>query len=380
MTQYSNLDAPRYRKPRFIDLDAPKPKRRSRRKRLIIWLAILLILGGGLFAFYRTPFVQSILAPISFFARLAQPVKLTEVDGRVNALILGLDSRTDSFQGLTDTILVGSVSVAEGQPALISIPRDFWVTLPCGNNKINVAYNCGGGAYQANTRFDQEKAANFAKTKIEGILGIKIPYWVVVDFEGFKEIINTLEGVKVCVERTFDDYSYPVPGRENAHPLSSRYEHLHFEAGCQVMSGETALKYARSRNGTNGEGSDFARALRQQKVILGVKDKILSLNLLLNPGKLSKLYQDITNAVRTNASFGEIRKALEIAGKLGDLSQVKSLVVDPASGLVYHPANSAPYGGAYVLIPKVGNYSKIQAAVRKLLFGSETGEKSGGKP
>src|SRR4030042_6332704 len=137
------------------------------------------------------------------------------------------------------------------------------------------------------------------------------------------------------------------------------------------MTGEVALKYARSRMGTNGEGSDFARVRRQQNVIKGVKDKTLSLNLLLNPGKLVELYQQLKEAVKTNAGFGEIQRALEIAGKLGDLSQVKSLVLDPDSALVYHP-DPALYGGAYVLVPKGGNFLGIQQAVRKLLFGEET--------
>lgn len=358
---------------RVIDLDVPKPKRGLKRKRWLIALAILLVLSGGLLAFSRTPFVQSLLAPISFVARLVQPVKLAEADGRVNVLILGLDSRTDVFQGLTDTILVGSVSVAEGQPALVSIPRDFWVTLPCGNNKINVTYNCGGGAYQTLAKFDQEKAANFAKTKIGEILGIEIPYWVVVNFEGFKEVIDTFGGIKVTVDTAFTDCDYPTPNYKT--------KCISFKAGTQTMNGEKALEYARSRHGT--ALGDFDRVRRQQKVIMAVKDKIMSLNLLLNPSKLSQLYQQINAAIKTNASFGEIRKVLELAGKFGDLSQVSSLVLDPASGLVYSPSiaeRKKLYGGAYVLVPKAGNFTKIQAAVRKLLFGSETEKVSNGQP
>jgi len=181
-----------------------------------------------------------------------------------------------------------------------------------------------------------------------------------------------LGGINVTVERAFRDCAYPTP--------DYGYKCISFKAGRQLMDGKTALEYARSRMGTNGEGSDFARVRRQQNVILGVKNKVFSANLLLNPAKLSKLYRDLTSAIHTNASFGEMKKALEIAGKLGDLGQIESLVLDPDSGLVYHPANSAPYGGAYVLVPKGGNFSKIQAAVRKLFFGSETGESSGGKP
>jgi len=354
---------------RRIDIDKIGFLRRKKRRRRILIIAVLsvLLLSGVVFAVSRTGFLRALLAPVSFVARLVNPIELKEEEGRINVLVLGLDTRGGTGLMNTDTILVGSFSVLEGEPAMVSIPRDFWMNLsPYGYGRINAAYSRGGT--QKDGSFDEEAGVAFAGAKIEEILGIKIPYWVVVDFEGFEQIIGTLGGVEICVEKTFDDYSYPVPGREAAHPVSSRYEHLHFDAGCQAMDGPTALKYARSRSGTNGEGSDFARARRQQKVILAVKDKVFSLDLLLNPAKLATLFDQVTKTVRTNASFGEVQRGLEIAAKLGDLSAVESLVLDPDSGLVYHPANAAPYGGAYVIVPKVSGYAKIHEAIRNLLY------------
>uniref|UniRef100_A0A832E0N5 LytR family transcriptional regulator n=1 Tax=candidate division WWE3 bacterium TaxID=2053526 RepID=A0A832E0N5_UNCKA len=358
---------------RYLDLDyIRKPTRRFRRRTLLVVLLAVLLLAGGVFALSRIGFFQSLLAPVSFIVNLGKPASLQEVEGRVNALILGLDTRGGGGLMNTDTILVGSISMVGEDPALISIPRDFWTNLaPYGYARINVAYSYG--RTQKDGTFDEEKGIAFAKSKVEEILGIRIPYWVLVDFEGFKEIIDTLGGVEICVERAFDDYSYPVPGRESDPVISRRYEHLRFEAGCQVMDGETALKYARSRSGTGGEGSDFARMRRQQKVIFAVKDKVLSLNLLLDIGKLNKLYRQFSSAVQTNAGLGEIKRGLEIANLLTDLDQIKSLVLDPESGLVYHP-DSSLFGGAYVLVPQGGNFDKIHAAVRKLFFGEETTE------
>ncbi len=197
---------------------------------------------------------------------------------------------------------------------------------------------------------------------------------MIVDFTGFKEIIDTLKGIEVCVEHTFDDNSYPIPGKEAAIPLSARYEHLHFDAGCQTMDGETALKYSRSRMGTAGEGSDFARVRRQQKVILAVKDKIMSLSLLFNPGKVAALYRQFTGTIRTNVSLGEAQRALELLYKFDDeMENVESLVLDPQSGLTYHPPESST-GGAYVLLPKGGNFSAIHAAVQDLFSGAAAEE------
>ena len=353
---------------KYLDLDAHRPKRGRKLKRWLVPLAILLVLGGGLLAFSRTPFVQSLLAPVSFFAQLLEPTKLVEVDGRVNVLVLGLDTRTDGFSGLTDTILVGSISILEGDPALISIPRDFMVKIP-NRVKITTVYNYGG--IKKDGKFDIQKGVDFSKSKIEEVLGIKIPYWVVVNFEGFKEIIDTLGGISVTVDTAFKDCAYPTP--------NYGYKCISFKKGTQVMNGEKALEFARSRHGT--ALGDFDRARRQQKVIVAVKEKVMSLDLLLNPSKLSKLYQQITTAVRTNASFGEIKRALEVGAKLGEIPQIKSLVLDPDSGLVYHPDNSL-YGIGYVIVPKEGEtyYTKVQAAVQKLFFGTNSGADSGGKP
>jgi len=355
---------------RQLDLDPLKArKKRVRKKRFIIFgliILLLVILGG--FAFSQIGFIRSILTPVSFIARLINPIQLKESDGRVNVLVLGLDTRGSGGLMNTDAILVGSFSLLEGDPALISIPRDLWINLsPYGYGRINSAYSRGG---LSGGKFNEEKGITFAKEKVSEILGIEIPYWVLLDFEGFARIIDTLGGIEVCVERTFDDYAYPVPGKESATPLSARYEYLHFDAGCQNMDGETALKYARSRTGTNSEGSDFARVRRQQRVILGVRDKVLSINLLLNPGKLASLYKQITDSVKINASLGEVQRALEIASKFEYLSEADNLILDPDSKLVYHPP-SAAYGGAYVLVPEGGNFKKIHTAVQKLLYKAE---------
>ncbi|MEX0587484.1 MAG: LCP family protein [Patescibacteria group bacterium] len=352
---------------RYIDLDAPKPKKRSRRRRWLVGILVsLLLLGGGLFALSRTPFGQNLLAPVSFFAQLVKPVSLTEVDGRVNVLVLGVDTRSSGWSGLTDTILVGSISTLEGDPALVSIPRDFMVRIP-SRVKINTVYSYGGT--QKDGKFDIQKGLDSSKAKIEEVLGIKIPYWVVVNFEGFREVIDTLGGISVTVDSNYSSCSYPTS--------DYKYKCISFKAGTQTMNGEKALEFARYRNGSD----DFDRARRQQKVITAVKDKIMSSNLLLDPGKLSNLYQQISAAVKTNASFGEIKRALEIGAKLGDLPQIKNLILDPDSGLVFHPKDSL-YGIGYVIVPKEGetSYAKIQAAVRKLLFGSGADSTSEAQP
>lgn len=347
---------------RQINLDG-KPRKKG--FWLVIGVLVFLIALGAVFA--KIGFWSS----VSFVADIVAPTQLKQTDGRVNALILGLDTRPagNAAGGSlnTDTILIGSISATGGDPALISVPRDFWANLaPYGWGKINSAYYYGGT--QKDGSFDEAKGVEFAKAKIEEILGIPIHYYAVIDFASFKEVIDTLGGVNICVEQAFDDYLYPVEGKENAPIISQRYEHLHFNAGCQLMDGETALKYSRSREGTNGEGNDFARARRQQKVILAVKDKLSSLNLLTDSGKIVELYQQFSKSIKTDLTFNELRRILEISQKFAKFPETKNLVLDPDSQLVYHP-NPDLYGGAYVVVPTGGDYEKIHTAVSKFLFG-----------
>jgi len=362
---------------RQVNFDQFKTVRRKKRVRsLILGLALLLVLGGAAYGVYRTGLLQT----VSFVARLINPVQLKEEEGRVNVLILGLDTRGDNWSGLTDTILVGSISQTEGDPVLISLPRDFWVSMTCpialGAKKINAAYNCGGGAYSSG-KFDQGKAISLAKAKVEEILGIKIPYYAVVNFEGFKEVVDTLGGVNVCIEEAFTDNAYPVAGRENAYPVYSRYEVVKFSAGCQTLTGDRALKYARSRHGTaNG---DFDRARRQQQVMMGVKDKILTLDFFLNPQKVATLFSQLNKAVKTNVTLGELQRGMDIAASLKEISAPESLVLDtnPELGLMIHPPT--PRYGAYVIIPTAGetNYTQIQKKVRALLYAPKIQEAQG---
>jgi LCP family protein required for cell wall assembly len=324
--------------------------------------------------FYRGSILAAILRPISFAARLINPVRLQETDGRTNILILGLDTRVRGGLLNTDTILVGSFSLTEGDPVLVSIPRDFWVSFETGGvGKINSAYAL---AAAHDGTIDEERGVEALKAVVERVLGIPIHYWAIVSFEGFTYVIDTLDGINVCVDTTFDDYSYPVPGRENAFPLTSRYEWLHFDAGCQEMDGETALKYSRSRMGTAGEGSDFARARRQQKVVRATADKALSLSLLFNPGKIASLYQQITETIRTNASVLEAERGLSLVYEFrDDLGDIRSLVVDPESGLTARCA-PAQCGDAYAIVPAGGDFSAIHGAVHELLFGVVAGATS----
>lgn len=339
---------------------------------LVVVIVFVLLFGKNVIALFN---------PVSIVSNIAMP-NLRETDGRTNILLLGLDRRSSGAETsvLTDTLLFASVGRVEGNVAMISLPRDLWVEIDGKNPhylKINSVYAVDGMDKLVETT--------------EDVLGMPIHYYGIVDFSLFKDAIDILGGIEVDVENSFVDYQYPVEGVEadlcgrsqaqidamSDSPLHvvfpCRYETVEFEAGLQTMDGETALKYVRSRKGTNNEGTDFARSRRQQNVIMAIKQKILSLDTIMDLSKVKELYDLYVDSVDTNLTFSDIQGFYLLSQQI-EFESVRSIVLDDRSGaeeggLLYHPTDSSLYGGAYVLVPKVGNYSQIHAYVQRYIFG-----------
>ena len=357
---------------RFVDVRAGNAHRRietaknvKKSRRFPVKLVILFLVAFFVLLSYnsiRRRGFSALLDPISIVTSVVGSSDLLETDGRTNLLILGLDTRLGQVDSptLTDTIIVASLGHAKNDVLMISLPRDLWVKSSSGNySKLNAVYELSGIS-------DSVKV-------VEEILGVPVHYYAVVDFVAFTKMIEVLGGIDVDVETTFDDYYYPVEGMENAEDLNQRYTHVHFDKGLQKMDATTALIFSRSRKGDNGEGTDFARAKRQQKVILAIRNKALSFETLANPIKLKELYDTYKEYVQTNVGLSEI-EALYQAGEKIETESIRAIVLDDRSeeaqgGLLHAPEDTTLYGGSYVLIPKVGNYSQIHAYISKFLFG-----------
>ncbi len=294
--------------------------------------------------------------------------KLKETDGRTNILLLGVDGRTAGGMvgsQLTDTIMLISVGKDAGDAVTISVPRDLWVRSSSGGYyKINELYATYGGKDGSGTAEVVSAVAD--------VLGIPVHYHLVVNFALFKQVIDILGGVEVNVENSFTDALYPIEGMEDAQPESARYETISFTQGVTKMDGDLALKYARSRHGDNGEGSDFARARRQQNLLRAVKEKALSAQTLLDFSKVRALYELYSKNLDTDLDLSSLQLFYDLA-KSNSFDNMRSVVLDDGSevengGLLYSPADLTLYGGKYVLIPKAGDYSQIHAHVQKYLF------------
>lgn len=271
------------------------------------------------------------------------PVKGEEAD-RINVLILGYGGEGHPGGGLTDTIMVASLKPSTDEVVMISIPRDLVVNFggkkPAEQEwrKINYAMDYGG--------------VEFAQEKVEEVLGLPIHYYVSVDFDGFRQIIDDMGGVDVYVENAFTDRQYP--------DYNYGYQVVNFEQGWQHMTGEKALQFARSRHGNHGENTDFARSARQQIIINAVREELLSAGTILNPTKILSIFNSLGDHVRTNAEIWELAHLATLAKDIPS-ENIVSRVIDQGEG-GFLESEIVPETGAYVLLPKagLGDYSEIQ--------------------
>lgn len=294
---------------------------------------------------------------------------LRQENARTNVLILGLGGPKNEPSGLTDTILFTSFDRNSNRATMISLPRDIWISQM--QAKINTAYHYGN---------EQEGLGmEWVRRYVGEIVGQPVHYVVVISFDGFVKMVDLLGGVDVDIEKGFTDDRYPILGRENdtcgGDPKTlCRWETITFNPGKQHFDGTTALKFSRSRKAEGDEGSDFARAARQQKIILGLKEQVLSSDFLLNPKKLSQMLEIIEDAVESDvpeSHYGGFAKVLLAAKDAGIRSAVLGDIYKPgeSDGFLINPPVSARYGNQYVLVPRVDTWQPTQEWIDCLIKG-----------
>lgn len=321
--------------------------------------AILFVAAG---AFASTKIAQTTATEpeaaggLSLFSSLRRLVSAPEkaLNGedadRINVLLLGIGGEGHAGPELTDTIILGSYKPSTNDVGMISVPRDLTVNIPgYGYRKINAV-----NAYAEQDAAGTGMAASAAT--IETILGQKVDYTIKVDFGGFEDIINDVGGVDVYVDQSFTDTTYPLDDADG------NVQTVSFTQGWAHMTGATALQFARSRHGDNGEGSDFARAARQQKVLLALKDRALSLNVLLNPAKLNSIISTVRANVSTDMSIWEMMRLAAYVPNI-DRKTLVSKVLDTGSG---SPLYSTTINGAYVILPRNEDWSDLKLIAKNI--------------
>jgi LCP family protein required for cell wall assembly len=351
----------------YIPYD-PKPKKPNLKKN--VWLfflkktAILLgsfLISAGIFyaLFFiwkahsisalmnddkQTSLAQDVKNVLSSFVPSQRKALSGEDSGRINILMLGAAGEKDAGRNLTDTIMVMSIDTKNKKMALLSLPRDLYVQIPDSNSftKINGLYSIG---------VKNDQAADLIQETVEKITGLKINYYMIANYDGFKDVVDSLGGINVTVDRDIYDNRYPGPNYS--------YQTFQIKKGLHNMDGETALKFVRERH-DDPEG-DFGRAKRQQKVIQAIKNKMFSLKTFLNISALNSMLNAVGNNIKTNISLAEIESFIDLSKQV-DTQNINNVVVDAWKKDSILKVSHVQAGAvrAFILVPRVGNFSEIQ--------------------
>jgi LCP family protein required for cell wall assembly len=245
---------------------------------------------------------------------------------RLNILLIGADQRPKEGTFNTDTLIVVSIdpSTKPAKVAMFSLPRDTVdVPIPAGpaRSVFGSVYRGKINSLWLNSRFrsdafpgtDKTRGFNAMKSVLGELYGLDIQYYVMVNFEGFKNIVDTIGGVTINVQNPVLDDHYP--GDRGA---SLR---VYIPAGVQHMSGSQALIYARSRH----TSSDFDRAQRQQRVILSIREQADPQTVLTN---LTQLLTDLKTSFKTDIPQGKLPELIGLSSTI-DSTNIRSFVFAP---------------------------------------------------
>jgi LCP family protein required for cell wall assembly len=358
--QALNLDEKPTKKTKKSQKSAKKEKKKPKKARRIITtisLVIVLFLIG--FISWAVLWGNDIIAKITggqgnvfdlltFVEDTYEPLK-TDTNGRTNILAFGTsgyDMEGNEGNGvhdgaqLTDSIMVISLNQETGDVAMLSLPRDLKASPTCtATGKINEVYWCNNM-----DGLDENAGATALMTEVGSILGIDFQYYAHLNWGSLVSIVDTLGGIKVTLDEDIEDYYWTGAV---------------YQAGIEyTLNGEEALGLARARHGTSG--GDFSRGASQQKILIGIKDRIFEKELSLTD--IINLASTLGDNLRTNLTVSEIKTAAHLTFNF-DFENMRQLSLYPD-----YMTTGTINGISYVL-PKsgVGNYGEIQDYVAKML-------------
>lgn len=254
----------------------------------------------------------------------------------MTVLVMGVDKRQgERGPWRTDTMILARIDPVEKTAAMVSLPRDLFLLIP--------DYGRGARAARINTAnvygdiYDYPGGGPaLAKRTIYRNFGIQVDRYAIIDFDGFRKIVDQIGGIEVDVPRRIVDTQYPTE--------DYGYMRVEFAPGIQHMDGKRALIYARTRKSS----SDFARAERQQQVIMAIRDKALSLGILpsLTPANLVSMINTVDDSIETDLTVEELL-ALARVGREIQEEDIARAVIGPNQ---IRPITNSD--GSEVLLPR----------------------------
>lgn len=368
--------------------------------RAAIVIVAILVIVGGVFAWKTDGILRKIssgglLDTLSHSFPGANNQLKGETDGRINILLLGMRGADLPGGGnLADSIMIASINPKENKVAMISIPRDLYVTVPGTQDKAKI-----NAVHAYGEQKGDGKGMEDMKTIISEVTGLPIHYAVRTNFAGFKQMIDAVGGIEITLSQPFDEsaqfneahvcdsfFTIPTGKFENktkkiydsitgaykrtritkSYPLCTAPKNtlecggeFKLPAGKQTLNGEQALCLSRSRDLT----SDFERAKRQQLIIQLVKDKIMSAGTLMDFNKVNGILNSLGNNVKTDMQPWEMKRLYEIYSGMKNPQLYQRVLENSEEGFLYNP----PQGEAgYILLPIGENYDKIQDMAKNI--------------
>jgi len=312
-------------------------------------LVLILVTVAGFSFWYLSQFNRVAGTNFVDLKCLSDEIKTVFPDS-FNFLVLGLDNRDGSDTLLTDTIMAGfyhlnsevGLPVQAGKLIFLSLPRDLWIGSL--KTKINALYYYDG--------------TSLVKEEVEKIVGEEISYSIILDLASVSEIVDLVGGIEIDVDQVFDDYDYPKDDG------SGETVHIRFNKGKQTMTGERVLQYIRSRKSSDiTEGTDKARARRQQKVVLAILKRISQFRLIANPKTTGRLYRFWQERINTDLPLALLLKL----GGVYAQGKINFEFFSLPDEFLFVP--SIRKHGLWVLEPKGGGWGQIREWVKEMING-----------
>ncbi|MGW4034122.1 LCP family glycopolymer transferase [Streptomyces sp. NPDC004838] len=306
--------------------EAPRKKRHWIRWAALGTSLVVLAASGAAWWFYRK-LDANITTDTTAAAELQtyekeRPVPIV-LDAQ-NILLLGSDSRAgkgnsrygrdDGGSQRADTAILLHIAADRQSSTAVSLPRDLMATIPACRRADGSRTREHFG--QFNSAFEIGGAACTIRT-VERMTGVRIDHHMVVDFSGFKEMVDAVDGVEVCLKE----------------PVNDPAAKLRLRAGEQTLNGEQALGFVRARKSL-GDGSDTERMSRQQHFLASLVKKVQSDGVLLNPAKLYPVLDAATKSLTTDPGLDTLRDLYDLARSIRSI---------PTEGVQFLTVPRQPY-------------------------------------